>query len=546
MNKIVASSILAGVSAIGFSGNTVSAQTVSQPNIVVILADDMGFSDLGCYGSEISTPNLDRLAANGLRYTQFTNMARCCPSRACLLTGLYPHNAGMGWMTAADLGRGRAYQGQLAADAQTIPEALQPLGYRSYMTGKWHVTLTGYGDNDPSWPINRGFNEFYGTLTGSGSYFAPVDLYRDRTHIQKETLPKDFYYTDAISEESAKMIHRHAKEHGNQPMFLYVAFKSPHWPLHAKPQDIAKYKGKYDQGWEGLREQRFARQKELGLFDKNAELPPPAKDWQALTPAQKEAITRRMEVYAAQVDSMDQGVGVIIRALEQEKMMDNTFVMFMSDNGACSEDVGAKGLPEKNLGAAESWDSYRTEWANLSNTPFKSYKSFTMEGGIATSMIAHWPAKIKEKGAIRHDVANLMDLLPTFVDIAGGSEKNLKNPVDGMSMAATLTGGHLPSRTICWEHEANRAIRDGDWKLVATGIKGKWELYNLAQDRTECHNLADSEPQRVTELEKKWHDWAEKYHVLPLDGRGWGVRIKAYQQMLKGKIKNEKGEMHDD
>ena len=526
-----------------------------RPNIVLIMSDDMGYSDIGCYGSEIATPHLDHLASGGLRFTQFYNTGRCCPTRASLLTGLYPHQAGVGHMMD-DRGH-PGYQGNLNRQCQTIPEVLGPAGYRCYMAGKWHVTKTVRPKNDAgkhNWPRQRGFDRFYGTIHGAGSLFDPNSLTRDNQLIAPAD-PDNYYYTDAISDNAAQFIREH---NDDSPFFLYVAYTAAHWPMHARPADIARYKGRYDKGWDALRQERYQRMQELGLINPAWGLAPNVQDWEQAE--EKPWQRRRMEVYAAMIDSMDQGIGRILDSLKAKQQFDNTLVLFLQDNGGCQEEYGSRGkprpdpalklpamkpgelqfkmIPEKTRdgrpvrqgvgvmpGAADTFVAYGIQWANASNTPFREYKHFVHEGGISTPLIAHWPAGITDHNAFRHDPAHLIDIMATCVDLAGANYPRNRNgqeirPLEGTSLTPAFAGQPLAPRTLYWEHEGNRAVRQGDWKLVAKGRNGPWELYNLKSDRSELKNLAEQHPQRTQSMGQLWTDWARRAHVLPWpDGR---------------------------
>ncbi|MGC4003171.1 MAG: arylsulfatase [Pirellulales bacterium] len=372
-----------------------AANISAKPNIVVILTDDMGYSDLGCYGGEIRTPNLDKLAAGGVRYTQFYNTARCCPTRAALLTGLYPHQAGIGHMME-DRGVD-GYRGNLNKHCVTIAQVLKPAGYKTYALGKWHVTPTGANGDRANWPLQRGFDRYYGTIAGAGNYYDPTALTRDNTPITAATdpdyRPKEFYYTDAITDNAVTFLADHAAKTPQDPFFMYVAYTAAHWPMHAPEDAIAEYKGFYDAGYEKFRADRLKKMKEIGLVPADQELTPPAGDWSKV--ANKPWELRCMEVYAAMVTRMDHGVGKIVDELRRTKKLDDTLILFMQDNGACAEDMGrvaalkAGTLP----GPKESNLAYGENWANVSNTPFREYKHWTHEGGISTPLIAHWPAR---------------------------------------------------------------------------------------------------------------------------------------------------------
>ena len=521
-------------------GQRISDATIrKKPNILLIMADDMGFSDLGCYGSEISTPNIDKLAANGLRGTQFYNTARCCPSRACLLTGLYPHQAGLGWMTVSDLGH-PGYIGELNEHCITLAQALKPAGYRCYASGKWHVVFDkDMGSEGPkhNWPLQRGFDRYYGSLAGDGGYYKPPALTRDNTSI--EAPDEGYYYTDAITENAVGFVNDHYATHGNEPFFMYVPFYAPHRPLHAKAEDIAKYHGKYMVGWDEIRDRRYQRQKELGIFDGKWDLS--ARDstvraWADVPASAKPLWDMRMATYAAMIDCMDQGIGRILGALEKHNAVENTVVMFISDNGACAETAGNGNI--STIGTAATMESYRTAWANASDTPFRLYKSYVHEGGVSSPLIVQWPKGLTvAKGSFCPTVGHLMDLMPTFLELAGARYPGEFNGneiyrLPGQSLVPIFTGKDIPREAICYEHEANRAIRKDNWKLVSRAVfrppyTGQWELYDLEKDRTETHNLAGQYPDMVTEMAAMWDNWAKENFVYPLDGRGWNVKIRA-------------------
>ncbi len=536
-----------------------------RPNIIIMMADDMGYSDIGCYGSEIKTPNLDGLAAGGVRLTQFYNTGRCCPTRASLLTGLYPHQAGVGHMMN-DRGL-EGYQGDLNRSCVTIAEVMKTAGYSTYMSGKWHVTKhvkpTGPRDN---WPLQRGFDRFFGTIHGAGSFYDPNSLTRDNTQIAPEK--KDFFYTDAISENAAGFIRDHAAAKKN-PFFMYVAYTSPHWPMHARPHNIAKYKGRYKKGWDALRAERHARMIKLGLVDSSWKLTPRdpgAPDWDTVD--LKPWFERRMEVYAAMIDCMDQGIGRIIGALKETEQFDNTLVLFLADNGGCAEEFGSRGkeTPDpKRLavwppmkkgqlqtamvprvtrdgrplrkgrgvmpGPADTYIAYGLPWANASNTPFRRYKHWVHEGGISTPLIAHWPAGIpkERRNKFEHQPGHLIDLMATCVDVGEATYPNEFNgkkitPRQGVSLQPAFLGKPLGrSQPIFWEHEGNRALRDGKWKLVAKGANGPWELYDIEADRTELNDLSQEHADRAKNMAGRWETWAIAAKAKPWP---WGPKKK--------------------
>ena len=522
------------------------AQPHSRPNIILVLCDDMGFSDLGCYGSEIRTPNLDRLAGNGLRFTQMYNSARCCPSRAALLTGINPHQAGIGHMTQ-DLGH-PSYRGYLGDKCVTIGEVLRPLGYRTLMSGKWHVggdylgSATVGGPEHPL-PTQRGFDRFWGILGGGGSYFNPSTLMRDEKPIRVETT--DFYLTDAISDHAVDMIQQ-SHELGS-PFFLYVAYTAPHWPLHALEKDIARYEGVYRGGWDQLRTSRHEQLIGTRLLDSRWEISArdedaPAwadaddKDWEAL----------RMAVYAAQIDRMDQGVGRIMAKLRETGEEENTLVMFLADNGGCAEFLAEDASnqepswyatptvdgrpirmgndPRIRPGPADTFMSYDLPWANASNSPFRLFKRWVHEGGISTPFIMHWPARIKSAGIV-HGPAHIVDVTATCLDAADASYPTENGgrpttPPEGVSlMPAVEDRAWRREQPIVWEHEGNRAVRLGRWKLVSE-FPGNWELYDMDEDRTEISDLAGKNPGVVAELTRIYGEWAERCGVLPWPVKG--------------------------
>ncbi|MDQ7948194.1 MAG: arylsulfatase [Pedobacter sp.] len=501
----------------------------SKPNIIFILADDMGYSDIGCYGGEVATPNIDKLAKNGVKFNQFYNTARCCPTRASLLTGLYPHNTGLGYMTGFNQ-NAPGYKGEIGTNCVTIPEVLKTAGYHSYMAGKWHVSIntknTGPKNN---WPLQRGFERYFGTIPGSGSFFTPKGLAAGNTIIKA---PANFYYTDAISDTASKYISEHVQKVKNDPFFLYVAYTAPHWPLHAKPQDIQKYMKIYEQGWDELRMSRYNRMIRLGILAPTTKLTKrtdtvPA--WKTIPAAEKALWIKRMAIYAAQIDCMDQGIGRIMETLEKHRLTKNTLVIFMSDNGGCAETISNTDKSIEALGTVDSFESYRTNWANLSNTPFKLYKCRVHEGGISAPFIASWQGHLATNGTWIKTPAHVIDLMPTFMQLAGAKypssfKGNAIHPVQGVDIMPLLKGKTIAKRTLYWEHEANRAILLPDgWKLVSKSsnkapFAGPWELYNLNNDRSETTDLANRFPAKVKAMSTLWTSWANQNHVFPLDG----------------------------
>ncbi|GAB6166594.1 arylsulfatase [Thermostilla marina] len=502
-----------------------------RPNIVLIMADDMGFSDIGCYGSEIPTPNLDRLAREGIRFRQFYNTGRCCPTRASLLTGLYSHQAGVGHMTSDAGEKFPGYRGRLMPWCVTIAEVLRPAGYFTAIVGKWHV---GHADRS-WWPLSRGFDRFFGVPEGGGFYYTPnagrsIVLDNQVVYDVDHPAPDGWYTTDAFVDYGIRFVDEAVSEH--KPFFLYVAFNAPHWPLQAPAEDIARFDGMYDRGWDAVREARLARQREMGLIDEHWELSPPnrvEKDWNELTPEARRREADAMEVYAAVVWKMDAAIGRLLRALEERGLADNTVVMFLSDNGGCAEGGAmAKDSGSPPLGAKSSFLRYGKSWANASNTPFRYFKHYVHEGGIATPLIVRWPKGIPEKlcGKYQDQPAHVIDLMATCADLAGARYPDTRQgqavvPLEGKSMVPLFQGGNDPIHdALFWEHEGNRAVRVGDWKLVARGAKSPWELYNMKTDRTELHDLAAEQPERVAEMSRLWHEWAKRAHVVP-NPHGW-------------------------
>jgi arylsulfatase len=563
------------------------AAPAHRPNIILIMSDDMGYSDLGCYGGEIATPNLDGLAREGVRFTQFYNTARCCPTRAALLTGLYPHQAGIGHMMN-DRGL-EGYRGDLNRRSITIAEALKPAGYRAYMVGKWHVTKAVVPASEAekhNWPRQRGFDRFYGTIHGAGSFFDPNSLTRDNTPISPyadpEYRPPEFYYTDAINDHAARFVADHARDHPGQPFFMYVAHTAPHWPLHAKPADLAKYRGRYDAGYDAIRAARVAKMKQLGLIDPRWETAP-QKGGAWADVRDREFELRCMEVYAAMIDCLDQGIGRLVAELKRTGQFEQTLLLFFQDNGGCAEGMGRQAtnaaprhraaqpslpplaadylqpdmIPKQTRdgypvrqgygvlpGAADTYHAYGEAWANVSNTPFREYKHWVHEGGISTPLVAHWPAGIPRSRhhALEAQPAHLIDLMATCVDLAGVSYPQERDgerlhPLEGVSLRPALAGRPLGRPApIFFEHEGNRAVRDGLWKLVAKGPAGAWELYDLAADRPEAHDLAGRQPERVQSLVAQWEAWARRTGVLPwIWNPAYGEPAPAGSAAKKGK-----------
>jgi len=487
-------------------------------NVVLVVCDDMGYSDVGCYGGELDTPAIDGLARAGVRLSQFYNTARCSPSRASLLTGLHPHQTGVGVLAQGVDDRPDGYQGHLDERCTTVAEILGRHGYRTALTGKWHLARNAYVP-DGTWPTRRGFDEFYGTLVGAGSYFEPGTLTRGETNVDHEAREPGWYYTDAITEEACSFIAR-----TDEPFFLYVAYTAPHWPLHAHADDIAKYDGVFDAGWDALRNRRLRNLTEQGLLDERAQLSP--RDERVPPWEHDEWQSARMQAYAAQIDRMDQGIARIVRTLGDRGVLDDTLFLFLSDNGASDEelpkarfeertDVVPPGVRVGNTpaivpGPPDTYASYGVGWANVSNAPFRLYKRWVHEGGIATPLVVHWPNGNFDGGGVAHALFQLTDVLPTILDAAGIDHAGL----EGSSMLPALRGEPAEPHPLFWEHTGNAAVRLGDWKLVR-GFGGEWELYSMELDRTELHDVAADRPAVVRELAALWDEWAERAEVIP-------------------------------
>lgn len=508
-----------------------------RPNIVLVLADDLGYSDLGCYGSEIKTPVLDGLAKNGLRFTQFYNTPRCCPTRAALMTGLYPHQVGMGNMEGNQKLPG--YQGALQSNGATVAQLLRRAGYRTLMIGKWHLGRPG--------PIARGFEEYYGLLHGFDSFWDPKTLVRLPAGRPQRTYPEGkFYATDALTDHALDFL-AEARQEAGRPFFLYLAYTAPHFPLHAPPEEIARYADVYRAGWDRLREERHARMKEIGAVKADWPLSPRSgaagylgkgpwrqnPPWDSLDADRREDLARRMAIYAAMVDRMDQNIGRVVADLRRHGELDNTLFLFLSDNGASAEwdvfgfdrrsgpdNVLHKGADLERMGGPGTYHSYGSGWGNVGNTPFRLYKHYTSEGGVSSPLVVHWPAGIRERGAWRHQVGHVIDVVPTCLELAGATspaelDGHKLTPLEGKSLVSAFADQPIEREALYWEHEGNRAVRQGKWKLVAKGPAGPWELYDLEADRTELHDRAAAEPERVRQLARLWEAWARRCNVVP-------------------------------
>ena len=508
-------------------------EQAKKPNILLIMADDMGYSDLGCYGGEINTPNLDRLAEEGLRFTQFYNAARCCPTRAALLTGLSPHVAGMGGMVKprpAD--EPNAYQGYLNEQCVTIAEALRPAGYRNYMVGKWHV-----GEFRPVFPLDRGFDQSYGLISGAMNYWnitkgKQKNIHRqfveDTTNINDQ-VSNGFYSTTAYNQKAVEYINNHFEDYKDQPFFMYLAHQAPHWPLHAPDSMIAKYRGKYKNGWAQLREERFQRMAEMGIITPGQVLSPLDEDnaiWENLTEGQKDTMDLKMAIHAAMLDLMDQGIGQVIATLEAKGELDNTLIFFLSDNGASPESgaLGQNFRPDLTgpMGSENSYHSFGSSWANASNTPYRKFKAYTYEGGFATPLIVRWGETLTNPNTLTPAIGHITDLMPTILEAGGATyptevDGKTLHPLEGKSLLPVLKGEKDQIRTdeepIFWEHQENKAIRMGKWKLVKNKRNPDWELYDLEKDRSELNDLAAQFPDVKTKLLNLYEAWEQKVGV---------------------------------
>jgi arylsulfatase A-like enzyme len=524
-------------------------QDKTRPNIVVILADDLGYSDLGCFGSEIRTPNIDALAAKGLRFTQFYNCGRCCPTRASLLSGLYPHQAGVGRMTS-DNGR-VGYRGYLTDNTVTIAEVLHSAGYRTGMVGKWHLSVTKEGPGHmkhlnnqdilesfadrATYPVSRGFEEHYGIIWGVANYFDPFSLVHNLEPVR--SVPKGYYITDALSEHAVAMIEDYAKT--PKPFFLYVAYTAPHFPLHGLAEEIARYEEMYKVGWDKIRAARFDGMMKQRILLRDARLGPRSDSvgmWEADRTQAWDA--QAMAVHAAMVDRMDQGVGKIVAELAEKKLLDNTLILFLSDNGASPEVYPNPGFdrpsqtrdgrkiaypPQKTVmpGADNTFFYLGPTWASVCNTPLRYWKAEMHEGGICTPLIVHWPAGLTTTaGAITYQPMHVMDVMATCVELAGAKyprefHGHEITPMEGMSLAPIFRSERFTGHPmLAWEHFGARAIREGPWKLVARK-GGPWELYRVFSDRGESDDRATADPAKVRDLAEKWEAWAKRTHVYP-------------------------------
>jgi len=530
--------------------------TQTKPNIILVVADDLGYSDVGCYGGEIETPNLDWLASQGVRFNSFYNASRCCPTRASLLTGLYPHTAGIGNMTFDRKEPG--YRGYLTPNAVTIAQLLKDAGYQTGMVGKWHVSETktlpdkekqldwlnhkiediDFSDT-LSYPTNRGFQKYYGNIWGVVDYFDPFSLVNGTKPVKD--VPRDFYYTNAIGDTTVSYIKQFSEK--QDPFFMYVAFTAPHWPLQALKKDIKKYENAYKRGWNYIREQRYQKMIKLGIIDPErvmlSDFINEGKSWQN----NKDSIydSKAMAVHAAMVDCLDQNIGKILSQLKASGNLDNTLIMFLSDNGASPERPEAYGpgfdranktrdghsisfSTNKDVlpGSQKTHMGIGPQWAHAINTPFRYWKATEYEGGVNTPFIVYWPQQIKEKGTFKNVPSHVIDLMATCLEVAGAQYpqtflgKSI-SPTPGKSLVPVFNGkisGQLHDE-LFWEHNGAAALRQGDWKIVRLDGKSNWELYNLSEDGSEIRNLSEKFPERVIKMKQKWNQLANKYNVFP-------------------------------
>ena len=500
--------------------------TAAKPNVLVIVADDMGYADAGCYGGEIGTPNLDRLAANGLRFTQCYSTGRCWPSRTALLTGYYPQQVRMD-----------PVRRPLPEWTRVAPHYLKPLGYRCYHSGKWHLR------NAPKPVADGGFHHSY-VLHDHDRFFCPKSHALDDRKLAPIPDGADFYVTSTIANYATDFLKEHAEKHRDRPFYCYLAFTSPHFPLHALQKDIARYRDRYLQGWDVIGHQRWKRQREMGLVncraaalepdvipgwnfsrDKLREMIGPgeadrAVPWKELTEEQKRFQATKMAIHAAMIDRMDQEIGRVLDQIEKMNALENTLVLFVSDNGASAEQIirGDKHDPSAAPGSARSYLCLGPGWSSAANTPFRLHKSWVHEGGISSPLIVHWPAGLKARGQLRHDPCHFIDVLPTVLDVTGGAsfspQWNGKTapPLPGTSLRPAFTRDNaIAHEYIYFHHMTNRAIRVGNWKLVAKGKDGPWELYNLKTDRCESKDLAETYPDKVTQMSQLWQKCEDQF-----------------------------------
>ncbi len=522
-----------------------AGSAAGRPNIVLVMLDDMGFSDLGCYGGEVRTPHIDALAERGLRFTQFYNAARCCPTRASLLTGLYPHQVGL-----------KVNGRSLTRDGMTLAEALSAAGYQTAMAGKWHLSETPrlkpparhqkwvdhqvdpdrpFGPPD-TYPVRRGFDRHYGIIWGVASYFDPFSLVNGMEAVKH--VPDDYYLTDAITDHAVRYVREMSAT--EKPLLLYVAYAAPHWPLHAREEDIARYRGRFTDGWHAMRRRRYRRQVEMGLIDPATHPLPDlmgrGPDWDDLSEADRALMAARMQVHAAMIDRADQGVGRIVEALKAAGRYDDTVIFVLSDNGASPETpadwgpgydrtaetrdgrtVRYTGFRPEELGSETTYAGIGAWWSNASNTPYRYWKKESFEGGCHTPLIVHWPKGLGARpGSLTDEMGHVMDIMPTCLNLAGAAYPRSFNghritPPEGRSLRPVLRGGGRPGHeALFFEHVGGKAVIADGWKAVQPTRGKTWELYHLARDRTETRNLADADPDRLARLVRRWQGWATR------------------------------------
>jgi arylsulfatase len=506
--------------------NAGNARKYPRPNILLIIADDMGFSDAGCYGGEINTPNLDRLAAGGLRFTQHYSTGRCWPSRACILTGYYAQHIRRDALDGVKRGNRPEW-------APLLPEYLKPLGYRSYHSGKWHID---------GMPIENGFDRSY-YLGDQDRFFSPQKHFEDDQELPPVDPGSDYYATTAIADHALSCLKEHAEKYDEQPFFHYLAFTAPHFPLHALQKDIDRYRDEYLDGWDVIREHRWKRMREMGIVDCELSKPdtdilppnnlseaklkemigpgeaPKAVAWEMLTTEQKRFQAKKMAIHAAMIDRLDQEIGRTIDQLKKMGAFENTVIFFVSDNGASAEQIIRGNMHDTDApsGSAKSYLCLGPGFSTASNTPFRLHKMWTTEGGISSPLIIHWPKGIKARGQLRSDPTHFIDISPTILELAGGSFPKIRNgkPVPkkpGVSLVpAFKKEGAVKHEYLWWYHAGHPAIRIGNWKLVSKDKKKRWELYDLKHDRSEMNDLAKKFPEKVAELTAAWNQIADQF-----------------------------------
>lgn len=507
-----------------FSLVVLAGTAAEKPNILIILADDLGFSDVGSYGGEIQTPNIDSLSNNGLRFTQFYNTARCWPTRGSLMTGYYPQQIGRD--SVEDIKGGGGHKNPRPDWAKLLPAYLKEAGYKSYHAGKWHID---------GMPIENGFDRSY-LLKDQSRFFSPTLHYEDDKKLPKIEPASGFYGTIKVANKAIKYLQQHQEKHTQRPFMAFVAFAAPHFPLHALPEDIKKVGDRYKEGWDSIRQKRWEKIQKMGiasgkLSEVEREVGPPYHfpqalkilgdgevnrplPWKTLTDKQKEFQAAKMAIHAAMIERMDTEIGRIISQIKSMKQYENTIILFLSDNGASAEIMvrGDGHDPKAPLGSAKTYPCLGPGWSNTCNTPFRKHKTWTHEGGSCTPLIVHWPKGIKAKGELRKDAGHVIDIAPTLFELAGiKPQQEVKMP--GKSIVSSFSKDTSSKRSLWWSHEGNNAFRHGNWKLVIS--KGqKWELYNLAEDRAETNDLASSHPEKVKELEKAWRSTVDEFRKV--------------------------------